>query len=67
MRALQGERPLSLGMSGVIYGRIPFTAIEAYARRYGIDDLDEFDRLRRIVEALDADETAWLNAKANKK
>lgn len=65
--ALQGERQLALGLSGVIYGRIPFRAIERFADRYGIDDLDDFDLLRRIVEALDAEEVKHLNDRANSK
>jgi hypothetical protein len=66
--ALQGERSLSIGgMGGMIQGRIPFRAIERFAERYGIDDLDEFDRLRRIVERLDADEVKHINEKANQK
>ncbi|WP_312795546.1 hypothetical protein [Tianweitania sp.] len=35
-------------------GPIPFTAIDAYARRMGIDGLDEFMQLRRLIRTLDA-------------
>lgn len=34
-------------------GSIPFSAIDRYAARYGIDDLDEFDRFRRMIRAQD--------------
>lgn len=51
--ALQGDRHLGFGS----VGPIPHLAIDAYASRYGIADLDEFDRLRRLVAAMDG---VWL-------
>lgn len=33
--------------------RIPFTAIDRFARRYGIHDLDAFDRFRSIIREMD--------------
>lgn len=36
--------------------RIPFTAVDAFARRYAIAG-EGFDTFRRLVEAMDA---AWL-------
>lgn len=39
---------------GFSEGPIPFTAIDAYARRVGVDGLDEFMQLRRLIRALDA-------------
>lgn len=46
-------------------GPIPFTAIDAYARRYGIGegDIDEFDRFRSLIKAMDS---AYLAARASK-
>lgn len=41
--------------SGFGEGPIPFTAIESFARRYRIDDLDEFDDLASMVRALDGE------------
>jgi len=38
---------------GFSEGPIPFTALDAYARRIGIDGLDEFMQLRRLIRALD--------------
>lgn len=34
-------------------GRIPFTAIDRYAARYGIDDPDEFERFHTLLVAMD--------------
>lgn len=39
---------------------IPFSSIDAYARRFGIDDRDDFDRFCDLIRALDA---AFLNWK----
>lgn len=47
---LSADRPL--GFSGV--GRIPFTALDAYATRYGLTGPDAFDRFRQIIRAMDA-------------
>jgi hypothetical protein len=44
-------------------GRIPFTAIDRYARRYGISEVDEFDRLKAVIRAMDAE---YLNLRAPK-
>lgn len=38
---------------GMALGPIRFTAIDTYARRYGIDDLDDFDQLVEDVRLLD--------------
>ena len=38
---------------GMALGPIPFTAIDAYARRFGIDDLDEFEQLLDDVAMID--------------
>lgn len=38
---------------GFSEGPIPFTAIDAYARRAGVDGPDEFMQLRRLIRALD--------------
>lgn len=34
-------------------GPIPWSAIDRYAERYGIDDLDEFERFRRFIRGQD--------------
>jgi hypothetical protein len=46
---LSGDRQLGFG----VIGEIPWTAIDAYARRHGIDDPDEFDALASHVKAMD--------------
>lgn len=40
-----------IGMSA---GPIPFSAIGAYADRYGIRSVDEFDRFKSIIRAMDS-------------
>jgi len=70
LKALQvcgADRPVSLGMSGVIYGRIPFLTLDRFAVREGIEDPDAFERLSRLVSLLDAEETDRMNKEANKK
>lgn len=57
--ALQGDRHLGFGS----VGPIPFQAIDAYARRTGIVDLDEFDRFQRMITEMDG---VWL-AEARRK
>ncbi|TDR90290.1 phage tail assembly chaperone [Enterovirga rhinocerotis] len=52
--ALQGDRHLGFGS----VGPIPFQALDAYARRCGIIDIDEFDRLHRLIGAMDK---VWLD------
>ncbi len=46
--ALSGDR--AVGMSA---GPIYFAAIDAYGRRYGIIDLDEFDQLASDIRLID--------------
>lgn len=64
---LVDDRPLAVGMGGVIVGRIPFASIDRWARRAGIDDPGEFALFDRIVRALDGPDVAAINEKANKK
>ncbi|WP_425339724.1 phage tail assembly chaperone [Methylobacterium platani] len=49
---LTGERPLGFGAQG----RIPWSAVDRWGARYAIAG-EQFTRLKRIVQALDA---AWL-------
>jgi hypothetical protein len=67
LTSLAGERPASLGMAGVIFGTIPYSALDRFAARAGIDEPDEFARFIRVVTALDAEEVSRLNEKANKR
>ncbi|WP_185982979.1 phage tail assembly chaperone [Aureimonas mangrovi] len=46
---LSTDRPI--GMAGA--GPIPFTSIDRYASRFGFDDANEFDRLLRMIRAMD--------------
>ncbi len=34
-------------------GAIPWTAVDAYCRRYGIVDLDEFERAVALIRAME--------------
>jgi hypothetical protein len=46
---LSNDRPAVFG--GI--GGIPFSAIDRYAKRYDITDVDEFDRFARLLKAMD--------------
>ena len=46
--ALNGDREAGFGA-----GPVRFTAIDAYARRYRIDDLDEFDQFAADIRLID--------------
>jgi hypothetical protein len=46
--ALSGDREAGFGQ-----GPIRFTAIDAYARRYHVDDLDEFDQFAADIRLID--------------
>lgn len=54
--SLSSDRP-----TGMSTGPIPFSAVDRFAQRYGIDDLDEFDGFRSIIRAIDAE---YLRLKA---
>ncbi len=47
---LSSDRPLG-AMGGA--GPIPWTAIDRYADRHGLDDPDVFDEFRRLIRAQD--------------
>ncbi len=57
--ALSNDRQIGFG----VLGPISFSAIDRYARRYGVAGTDEFDRLATLVRAMDG---AWLE-RVNKK
>lgn len=61
LRALRGDRPLSVGMGGAVYSAIPFGSLVSFARRYGIDDICEFDLFAEILRRLDVVELVRLN------
>lgn len=47
-------------------GAIPFEAIDGYARRFGIDEPEDFDDLTRFVRALDDEYLAWAAAESER-
>lgn len=57
-QALRGDRSEN--------GRIPFTSIDCYARRYGIDDGDAFQRMHRLIVAMDTEFEKWLAEETSK-
>ena len=57
--ALSNDRQIGFG----VLGPISFSAIDRYARRYGVVGTDDFDRLATLVRAMDG---AWLE-RVNKK
>lgn len=54
---------------GFAAGPIPFTAIDAYAVRYGIEDIDQFDRFRALIRAMEGERADYQEErrKANEK
>lgn len=52
--ALSAGRPyISGGMGGAYPSSIPFDSVVNYARVYGPDDAEDFDRFWRILSAVD--------------
>lgn len=47
---LTTDRPLG-ALGGV--GSIPWSALDRYAARLGLDDLDEFERFQKLIRAQD--------------
>jgi hypothetical protein len=54
---LHTDRPINLGGAGAI----PFSAIDQYASRYGVVVLDEFDRFRDLLRAMDGEYLKWVS------
>lgn len=50
--------------AGFGLGAIPWTAIDRYAQRHGVDDPDEFERFVRLIRLLDR---VFLDWHADKK
>lgn len=48
--SLSSDRQVGMGEGG-----IPFTAIDRYAQRYGMDRLDDFDRFQSLIRGLDGE------------
>jgi len=59
---LSGDRPIGMGGAG----RIPFTAIDRYAARFGIDARDEFERFMALIRAMDLEFVGWMGRKVEK-
>ena len=57
----------SRSSSGFGLDPIPFEAIDRYARRFRIDDTEDFDDLVRFVRALDDEYLAWAAAEAERR
>jgi hypothetical protein len=49
-REVGADRSVGMGT-----GRIPFISIDRYADRYGIADIDAFERFRAIIRAMDTE------------
>lgn len=56
---LHTDRPI-----GMAVGPIPFTAIDAYAGRYGIGALDAFEAFAGLIRAMDAVYLDWAAKRA---
>lgn len=55
----------SIGFGGP--GPIPFEAIDRYATRFCIDDIDDFDDLLRLIRALDEEYLDWAAEQAERR
>lgn len=52
---------------GMDEGAIPWTAMNEYAKRYSVDDDDEFDFFCRLIRAMDSAYTKWKAEQREKK
>jgi hypothetical protein len=55
---LNGDRQIGMGL-----GPIPFSAIDRYATRYGITEVDEFDYFLRLIKVQDSEYMLLQNRK----
>lgn len=58
---LHTDRPVGMGV-----GPIPFGAIDQYAARYSIDDLDDFEAFRELIRAMDDAYLTWSSKRRPK-
>lgn len=58
---LSGDRPMG-AMGGV--GKIPFLALDAFARRFGVSSIDDFEKFLSVLGRMDAVYLDWLKEKA---
>jgi hypothetical protein len=47
-------------------GQIPWTAVNEYALRHGIDDVDDFDYLLTMIRGIDAAYRNYVREKTSK-
>lgn len=57
--SLSNDRQIGMGI-----GPIPWSAIDRYARRFGIDGADEFDAFAFLIRSMDG---AFLRREAERK
>lgn len=55
---LNSDRPIG-AMGGV--GTIPFSSVDRYARRFGINDPDQFSRFLSLIRKIDSKYTVKVN------
>lgn len=48
-------------------GSIPWTAVDTYAKRFGIEDPEEFQLFKEIVLKIDREYIKWHNEQRDKK
>lgn len=58
-RATSTDRQIGFGGAGPI----PFSSLDRYAARYGIEDIDEFDRFIALIWAMDGAFLDHMNRK----
>lgn len=52
---------------GAGVGPIPFASIDRWARRFAIDDPDDFGNFRRAIRAMDGELMTYMNEQAKSK
>ena len=53
------ELSTSRPSNGMGLSPIPFSALDRYAERYGLGDLDDFELFRRAIRAMDSIYLPW--------
>lgn len=56
---------LSSSRSSGPHGVIPFAAVDRYAERYGIDDVDRFERFQGLIAAMGATLNDAVNSRTS--
>ncbi|ODT50260.1 hypothetical protein [Devosia sp. 63-57] len=56
------DRPMGMGV-----GPVPFTALDAYAARFGVTGTDDFEAFRFLIRSLDGVYLKWVAERSKTK